>query len=189
MAIRLLVFLQGTVLMHPDGVRHTRRERVAQARNRMHPGLYDFASYVPVDGAATKLRRWADRGAEIAYLSSHRDSNHLLEDALALRRWEFPPGRVLGRKRGESYGTVVERELPDVLIEDDCESLDGRSHIASEQIRPELRSRIAAIVVPEFGGIDHLPDKPAELLGVRAKGRRRSSATPARWSRVLTGRP
>jgi hypothetical protein len=32
------------------------------------------------------------------------------------------------------------------------------------QLRPELRERIASVVVREFGGIDHLPDDPSMLL-------------------------
>jgi hypothetical protein len=189
MSVRLLVFLHGTVLMHPDGVGRTRAERVAQSRDRMHPGLYDFAAYVPVDGAVAKLWRWVEDGAEIAYLSSHRDPYHLAEDASVLRRWDFPRGRVVARRPGEDYGDVAERVLPDVVIEDDCESLGPGAAITSGQIRPELRSRIASIVVPEFGGIDHLPDLPQALLAYAAerRSRRRPAASP-RWARELARR-
>jgi hypothetical protein len=31
------------------------------------------------------------------------------------------------------------------------------------QLPPELRARVVSIVVPEFGGLDHLPDAPCEL--------------------------
>jgi hypothetical protein len=37
-------------------------------------------------------------------------------------------------------------------------------HFTYPQICPEARERITSIVVPEFGGIDHLPDNPADLL-------------------------
>jgi hypothetical protein len=70
---------------------------------------------------------------------------------------------VLAREPGEGYGQVAAREMPDVLIEDDCESV-GASQITYPQIRPDLRARIKSIVVPEFGGIDHLPDDPQALL-------------------------
>ena len=140
--MRLLVFLHGTTIMHPDEAR-----------------LRDFASYVPVGGAVAKLRRWAAQGAEIAYLSAHRDP----ADAEVLRRNGFPPGRILAREPGETYGEVAARELPDLLIEDDCASI-GADEIASTQIPAEARGRIASIVVPEFGGIDHLPDSLEELL-------------------------
>lgn len=75
------------------------------------------------------------------------------------KNWAFPPGRVLARQPGETYGDVAERELPDVLIEDDCESI-GADQITYPQIRPDLQARIKSIVIPEFGGIDHLPDAP-----------------------------
>ena len=57
-------------------------------------------------------------------------------------------------------------EMPsgDVLIEDDCESINGSGEITYPQIRPELRARITSIIVPEFGGIDHLPDSLEALL-------------------------
>ena len=55
------------------------------------------------------------------------------------------------------------REAPDVLIEDDCESI-GADQITYPQIPPDVRARIKSIVVPEFGGLDHLPDSPQALL-------------------------
>jgi hypothetical protein len=156
--MRLLVFLHGTTLMHPGAVGRTREERVAQVRAGEDPALHDYTAYVPIEGAVTKLRRWHEQGAEIVYLSPHRDP----ADAVVLEKHGCPPGRILARQPGESYGDVVGREMPDVLIEDDCESI-GAGEIAYPQIRPELRARITSIVVPEFGGLDHLPDSP-ELL-------------------------
>jgi hypothetical protein len=84
-----------------------------------------------------------------------------------LRAHGFPAGPVVARAAGESYGDVVGRVLPDVLIEDDCESI-GAGEIAFTQVRPELRARIRSIVVPEFGGIDHLPDSLEELASFGA---------------------
>ena len=109
-----------------------------------------------------KLRRWREQGADITYLSSHRSAADVAKDALVLEKHGFPPGRILAREPGESYGDVVERERPDVLIEDDCESI-GAGEMTYPQIRPDLRVRITSIVVPEFGGLDHLPDSPERL--------------------------
>jgi len=50
-----------------------------------------------------------------------------------------------------------------VLIEDDCESI-GPGQITYPQIPSAARARIKSIIVPEFGGIDHLPDDPQALL-------------------------
>ena len=80
-------------------------------------------------------------------------------DALVLRTYGFPAGRVLARSPGETHGDIAGRKAPDVLIEDDCESI-GAAQITYPQIAPAARTRIKSIIVPEFGGIDHLPDDP-----------------------------
>jgi hypothetical protein len=119
---------------------------------------------VPVDNAVAKLQNWREQGAKIDYLSSHRNLDDVAKDALVLQRYGFPSGRVLAREPGESYGEVAGREMPDVLIEDDCESINRAGEITYPQIRPELRARIKSIIVPEFCGIDHLPDSLQALL-------------------------
>jgi hypothetical protein len=161
--MRLLVFLHGTAIMHPAGIGRSREERVAQVRTGADPALHDYAAYVPVGDAVAKLRCWSEQGARLDYLSSHRNPDDVAKDALVLQRFGFPPGRVLARRPGESYGDVVGREMPDVLIEDDCESIGGLAQIAHPQVRRDLRARITSIVVPEFGGIDHLPDSVDDL--------------------------
>ena len=120
--MRLLVFLHGTVLMHAGAVGVTRAGRVAQVRSG-HPTVGDYAEYVPVGDAVAKLRRWRDAGATVDYLSSHRDPSDVALDSIVLRTHGFPAGRVLARGPGESYGDVAGHEAPDVLIEDDCESI------------------------------------------------------------------
>jgi len=80
-----------------------------------------------------------------------------------LQKYGFPPGRVLARGPGESYGDVAERAMPDVLIEDDCESIDSAAEITFPQIRADVRARMTSIIVPEFGGLDDLPDSPDAL--------------------------
>jgi hypothetical protein len=162
--MRLLVFLQGTVLMHPGGVNRTRAERVAQVRTKSDAALHDYGAYEPIGGAVLKLRLWQEQGAEIEYLSSHRDPADVAADVSVLERHDFPAGRVLARGPGESYGDVAGRAQPEVIIEDDCESIGGAAELTYQQIRPELRERIKSIVVPEFGGIDHLPGSLDELL-------------------------
>jgi hypothetical protein len=79
-----------------------------------------------------------------------------------LERHAFPPGRILARGPGETYGKVLERELPDIVVEDDCETI-GAAELAYPQVRAELQERITSIVVPEFGGIDHLPKSLEDL--------------------------
>ena len=113
-----------------------------------------------------KLRRWHEPGGQIQHLHSHRDPDDVALDAAVLRRYDFPAGEVLARGQGESYGDVAERAMPDVLIEDDCESIGGVHQIAHPQIAAGAREGIASIGVPGFGGIDHLADG---LDGPRAR--------------------
>jgi hypothetical protein len=160
--MRLLVFLHGTVLIHAGGVGVTRSERVAQVRGK-HPTVREYAAYVPIGEAVAKLRRWQDAGAVVDYLSSHRNPDDVALDALVLRTHGFPAGRVFARRPGETYGDIAGREAPDVLIEDDCESI-GTGEVTYPQIQPAARARTKSIIIPEFGGIDHLPDDPQALL-------------------------
>jgi hypothetical protein len=133
--------------MHPGGVGLSREERVAQVTTRSDPGLYDFSAYVPIGDAVANLWLWDAQGAEIAHLSSRRTDEDL----------------VYRRHAWETYGDVVGRVEPDVLIEDDCESIGGEMEVTYPQIPSELRRHITSIVVPEFGGISHLPRALDEL--------------------------
>ena len=49
-------------------------------------------------------------------------------------------------------------KITDVLIEDDCESIGGQAEMTITYVSPEKKKQIKSIPVPEFGGIDHLPD-------------------------------
>lgn len=161
--LRILVFLQGTVLMHSGALAHARAERVLQSRNGSDPSVKDPATYVPVGNAAAKLRRWRAQGAQIIYLTSNRDPIKIAADARVLMRNGFPEGTILARAADETYGYVAGRAMPDILVEDDCESI-GASEVTYPQIPLDLRRRIKSIIVPEFGGIDHLPDSLQALL-------------------------
>lgn len=149
--------------MHAAGAGLAREECVRQVRER-HPSVRDYAAYVPIGNAAAKLRRWQAQGAEIAYLSSHRKPGDVAQDTAVLRRYGFPLGEVFARQDGEDYGAAAERARPDVLIEDDCESIGGAAEMTYPRLRPELRQRVTSIVVREFEGIDHLPDDSTALM-------------------------
>jgi hypothetical protein len=161
--MKIMVFLHGTVIMHTGAVGCTREERVRQVLDR-DPSVYDYADYVPVDNAVNKLQTWRGQGAEIVYLSSHQKAEEVELDKAVLQRHTFPDGPVFFRRRDERYSEVAERILPDVLIEDDCESIGGEKEMTYPQVRPELKTRIKSIVVKEFEGIDHLPDVLSDLL-------------------------
>jgi hypothetical protein len=151
--------------MHASAAGVSRARRVQQVREG-DPSVRDFAAYVPAEAVVQKLRRWQEQGAEILYLSSRRSADEVAADRSVLERHGFPPGRLLFRRADESYADVVARAAPDVLIEDDCESI-GAAEMTYPQLSPEARSRIRSIVVPEFGGFADLPDSLQDLVGRR----------------------
>ncbi len=155
--MRIMVFLHGTAIMHQAALGKTRDERVQQVIAGAE-SVRDFASYVPVDGAVQKLDAWRQQGAEIVYLSSHTHEADVEKDRLVLQQYGFPDGPIYYRQSGETYADVATRISPDVLIEDDCESIGGEPEMTYPHLKPQLRLRIKSIVVKEFQGIDHLPD-------------------------------
>jgi hypothetical protein len=169
--MRILVFLHGTTITHRAAVGHPREERVEQVQQR-DPSVADYAADVPVGEAAAKLARWQGHGAEVRYLSSHRKPEHVVKDAAVLERFGFPAGEVLFRQPGESYADVARRALPDVLIEDDSESIGGEVEMTYPPLRPDEQARITEIVVREFEGIEHRPETLVELRGVREADQR-----------------
>jgi hypothetical protein len=161
--MKIMVFLHGTAIMHKNGLGVPREERVKQVIQGTDPSLQDYASYVPVGNAVTKIKAWQEQGAEICYLSSHTSLEDVNKDRLVLQTYGFPEGMVFSRAIGQSYQDVAETVLPDVLIEDDCESIGGEQEMTITHVRPEYKKHITSIIVKEFGGIDHLPDTLTEL--------------------------
>jgi len=161
--MRILVFLHGTTIMHKNGLGHTREERVKQVIER-DKSVHDYASYVPIGNAVKKLQSWKSQGAEILYLSSHENIEDVKKDEYVLKKYGFPTGQVFFREKGEQYRDIAERVIPGILIEDDCESIGGKEEMTITYIRPEFKKKIKSIVVKEFSGIDHLPDKISALM-------------------------
>jgi hypothetical protein len=162
--MKILVFLHGTTVMHKNAEGLTRQEIVKQV-TAGDESIHDYASYIPVGNAVKKLREWKVQGAKIRYLSSHKYAENVEKDKFVLKKYAFPGGRIFYRRNREEYKDVVERvrPLPDVIIEDDCESIGGEVEMVYPNLKPELKNRIKSIVVKEFEGIDGLPDKIFEL--------------------------
>jgi hypothetical protein len=173
--MKILVFLHGTAIMHRSGLGRTREERVRQVRDG-EASIRDFASYVPVEGAVPKLRAWEAQGAEIVYLSPHLSLDDVEKDRLLLTAHGFPQGQVFFRQNDDEYWDVAERVSPDVLVEDDCESIGGEQQMTCPHFSSEARAKTKSIVVREFGGLEHLPDDVSALL-----------AWPDRWSAASPG--
>lgn len=167
--MKILVFLHGTTIMHRNAMGQSRGERVRQVITG-EKSVREYETYVPVGNAVEKLHCWQNQGAEIIYLSSHRNPLNVEKDSAVLNRYGFPAGEVLFRHDHQAYKDVVEAVLPDVLIEDDCESIGGEAQMVYPYITPALRHQITSIGVREFGGIDHLPDSVADLLRASHNG-------------------
>jgi hypothetical protein len=154
--MRIMVFTEGTLLTHETWVGLPREEIVRLVRAGRAPS--DFSGSVPVDRAVEKLWAWQRQGAQISYLTSRTRPDQVETIRQVLQRYGFPQGELFFRQGNEAYADVAERVMPDILIEDDCESIGGEIEMTYPRIRPELQARIKSIIVREFGGIDHLPD-------------------------------
>lgn len=160
--MKILVFLHGTTIMHKNAVGYTREEIVKQVKDK-EKSVHDYKSYVPVRNAVKKLQNWKKDGAEILYLSSHKTAEYVEIDKFVLEKYGFPDGRVLFRQKSEQYKDVAEKIMPDILIEDDCESIGGTDEMTITHVKPKLKKKIKSIVVKEFSGLDHLPDRISAL--------------------------
>ena len=143
--------------MHKSALGHTREQTVRQALENKS-AVKNFSEYVPTGNAIGKIRMWKEQGGEIIYFSSRRTSEQLNDIRSVLEKYNFPAGEFEYRKGGETYKDAGERIVPDILIEDDCETIGGEKEMISPHLKPEIKSKVKCIVVREFGGIDHLPD-------------------------------
>jgi len=166
--MKILIFLQGTLIMHKSAVGKTREEIIEQVKAQGE-SVRDFSSYVPIGNAVVKLKRWVEQGAEIVYLSALTEDKKARGDEIIgkeglkfdqeiLDRYGFPKGEIYHRQKGESYADIAEKIVPDILIEDDCESIGGEKEMTITFIKLEIKRRIKSIAIKEFGGIDHLSD-------------------------------
>jgi hypothetical protein len=131
--------------------------------------LHDYpqtlvAAYVPTEAAVEKVGSWHRHGAVICYLSSHTTAADAGLDRVVLGRHGFPPGTVLFRQPSESYASVARRAAADVVVEDDCESIGGYRQTTAASLAATSGPAVACVIVPEFGGLAHLPDDPGQLV-------------------------
>lgn len=163
--MRILIFTEGTILTHRTHIGLPREKIVELVKSRKGPlGVDYFADCVPIGNSAGKIEGWKRQGATILYLTSRSTSEEVQTIKIILAEYGFPDGELFFRKAGEAYKDVAERAFPDAIIEDDCESIGGEEEMTYPHIRQDLKSRIRSIVVKEFGGIDHLPDRISDLL-------------------------
>ena len=172
--MKILIFLQGTVLVHKSAIGKAREQIVKQSKD-YGESIRNFNEYIPIGNAVEKLKGWAEQGAEIYYLSALTendkargdevvDKENLLVDQEVLDKYRFPKGKIYHRKKEESYAQIAENLMPNILIEDDCESIGGDKEMTITHIKLGIKQRIKSVVIKEFGGIDNLPDNINELI-------------------------
>lgn len=172
--MKILVFLQGTLIMPKSAIGKTREEIVEQGKAQGE-SVRDFASYVPIGNSVDKLNKWAKQGAEIFYLSALTENEKARGDEIVgkeglkldqeiLNRYGFPKGEIYHRQKKESYAQITEKITPNILIEDDCESIGGTKEMTITFVKPEIKRQIKSITIKEFGGVDHLPNDLSQLL-------------------------
>ncbi len=167
--MKIMVFTEGTLFIGADVVHLSRAERIRAVQEDLVQAVetgkpIDFSAEVPAGNAVAKLQAWQRQGAEIMYLTSRIIPDEIEDVRYVLDKFSFPKGELYFRQEGEEYKDVAERVLPDVIVEDDCESIGGEVQMTYPHIRREIKARIKSIVIPEAGGIDHLPDDIHALL-------------------------
>jgi hypothetical protein len=140
----------------------TREESVKKSREWAKQGGW-LGELVPIGESPKKVRSWKMFGSEIYYLTASRKDTNVAKCHMALRKWSFPDGLLLHRNPIETYSDILQKLRPDVIVEDDCESLGGKNEMVYPNLSEPLRRSIASVVVREFEGIDHLPDDPTLL--------------------------
>ncbi|HEY4723745.1 MAG TPA: hypothetical protein VII92_17955 [Anaerolineae bacterium] len=159
--MKILVFTEGTIFTHRAWLALSREEIVRRVKAGERP---DDAGTFPIGEAAKKLQTWERAGIEIVYLTSRRELAEVEKVRAVLQQYDFPTGQVFFRQTGEEYKDVAERAMPDMIVEDDCESIGGEVEMTYPRIRPDIKEKIKSIVVKEFSGIDRLPDEISDLV-------------------------
>ncbi len=144
---RIFIFTEGTVL---------------GPRNKLEQ--FAISRYVPMGGCVPLIRAWREQGAEVRYITSRKAPKAVEAVKKLLLRYGFVGSRLYYREGKQTYSTLVEKAQPDILIEDDCQSIGGVEQMCITHVKPEIRQTITSIVVNEFAGIDHLPASLDELL-------------------------
>ena len=185
--MKILVFTEGTILMHAAAQGKTREEIVKQSRDfgvqmegalltllgkasygKDPNGIHNYTGYVPIGKSTEKIYDWKQRGANIYYLTSRRIKTEVDAIQNVLIKYGFPDSQnLLFRQKGQKYSDVAEKLMPDVLLEDDCESIGGKIQMTYTKIKPKLKPKIHSIVVKEFQGIDRLPKSISDLLAIQ----------------------
>ena len=144
--MKILIFTEGTILMHKNAAGLNREEIVKQVENK-EKSVHDYASYIPIGNAVAKTKSWQNQGTEIIYLTSRKSQKEIDEISEVLKQYNFPEGLLLNRKGNQEYKDIAEQIMPDILVEDDCESIGGTNEMTYTHIRSDLKSKIKSVPI------------------------------------------
>jgi hypothetical protein len=121
------------------------------------PFLYLFSKrgYVPLGNSVKIVNDLFDQGNEI-YLCSYVRKDRYRFIKSVMDHYKVKYTQILCRDKGEQYSDLVERVIPDILIEDDCASIGGEKEWCITNVREDIKKNIKSFIVEEFKGIDHI---------------------------------
>ena len=117
--------------------------------------LFSKKGYLPLGKSIDIVNNAFNRGNEI-YLCSYvrKYRYHFIKSIMDYYKINYT--EILCRDKGEQYSDLVERICPDVLIEDDCESIGGEKEWCITNVSENVKKSIKSIIVKEFKGIDSI---------------------------------
>lgn len=122
------------------------------------PGRYR-ALELETKNSVAKIQTWVNQGAEIYYLTSRKRFSEVNQIKNILISYGFPGKGLFYRAGREKYQDIAELLMPRIIIEDDCKSIGGKWQMTITYIQEDIKNSIKSIVIKEFEGIEHLPNK------------------------------
>src|SRR3989344_9348641 len=118
--MKILVFTEGTITVHPQAKGLCREEIVQQSlnRNTNDVEIEDYKNYILLGNPRQKLASWKKQGADILYLTSRTKPKEIDLVRETLKKYELLDyENLFFRENNENYAEVAERLMPDNLRE------------------------------------------------------------------------
>lgn len=120
--------------------------------------LFSKNGYAPIGNAVEIINKLYNERNEI-YLCSYVRKKRYNFIKSVIDYYNIMYTEILCRDKKENYSDLVERILPDILIEDNCKSIGGEKQCCISNVRDEIKKNIKSIIVEEFKGIDHIQNQ------------------------------
>jgi len=97
--MKILIFTEGTLIMHPSAKGDIREDIVKQVKSGTDSSIYNWSTYIPIGTSVDKLQKWKSQGAEILYLTSRIKPTEIKDIKSVLKKHGFPEGQLLFRQK------------------------------------------------------------------------------------------